>query len=54
MGYTVQGFKASAVAAGLKNKGGLDLALIHAENPATAAGVFTTNLVKAAPVIVIM
>ena len=54
MGYTVQGFKASAVAAGLKNRGGLDLALIHAENPATAAGVFTTNLVKAAPVILSM
>jgi glutamate N-acetyltransferase/amino-acid N-acetyltransferase len=49
--YTVQGFKASAVAAGLKKKGGLDLALIVSEKEATAAGVFTTNLVKAAPVL---
>jgi len=47
----VQGFKASAVAAGLKKDNALDLALIFSENEATAAGVFTTNKVKAAPVI---
>ena len=49
--YTVQGFKAAAVAAGIKKKGGLDLALIFSEKEAAAAGVFTMNKVKAAPVI---
>lgn len=49
--FTVNGFKAAAVAAGLKKNGGLDLALVFSEKEATAAGVFTTNKVKAAPVI---
>ncbi|MCP4667060.1 MAG: bifunctional glutamate N-acetyltransferase/amino-acid acetyltransferase ArgJ [Deltaproteobacteria bacterium] len=49
--HTIQGFKASAVAAGLKKDHALDLALIFSEKEATAAGVFTTNQVKAAPVI---
>jgi glutamate N-acetyltransferase / amino-acid N-acetyltransferase len=49
---SIPGFKFSATAAGLKKKeGALDLALIFSETPATAAGVFTTNKVKAAPVI---
>jgi glutamate N-acetyltransferase / amino-acid N-acetyltransferase len=48
---TVRGFKAGAVASGLKKVHGLDLALIVSERAATAAGVFTTNKVKAAPVI---
>jgi glutamate N-acetyltransferase/amino-acid N-acetyltransferase len=48
--YIVKGFKAGAVAAGIKKGGGLDLALIVSERAATAAGVFTTNQVKAAPV----
>ncbi len=47
----VPGFKASAVAAGIKKDGGLDMALIFSEKSAAAAGVFTTNRVKAAPVI---
>ena len=47
----VQGFKASAMAAGIKKDGGLDMALIYSEKDAAAAGVFTTNRVKAAPVI---
>jgi glutamate N-acetyltransferase/amino-acid N-acetyltransferase len=46
-----RGFEFSAVACGLK-KSGLDLGLITSEAPATAACVFTTNLVKAAPVII--
>ena len=54
MGYTTQGFKASAVSAGLKKNGALDLCLIYSEKAATAAGVFTTNLVKAAPVLLSM
>jgi glutamate N-acetyltransferase/amino-acid N-acetyltransferase len=44
------GFTFSSTACGLK-KSGLDLALIASESPATAAGVFTTNLVQAAPVV---
>lgn len=49
---TIDGFRFSAAAAGIKNPQAqrLDLALILADQPATAAGVFTTNLVKAAPV----
>ena len=47
----VPGFSAAGLAAGVKKQGGLDLALIHAADPATAAGVFTTNRVKAAPVL---
>ena len=49
--HEVQGFTASAVAAGLKKKREPDLALIFSEREATAAGVFTTNKVRAAPVI---
>ncbi|HDG97434.1 MAG TPA: bifunctional glutamate N-acetyltransferase/amino-acid acetyltransferase ArgJ [Desulfobacterales bacterium] len=52
--YVVPGFKASAVSAGLKKDGGLDMALIYCEVEATAAGVFTTNKVKAAPVLLTM
>jgi len=47
----IQGFKASAIAAGIKKHGGPDMALIFSEKAATGAGVFTTNKVKAAPVI---
>ena len=46
-----RGFRFSAAACGLKRKKRLDLALITTDSPATAAGVFTTNLVKAAPVL---
>ncbi len=45
------GFRAAAVAAGLKKDGALDLALVAADGPCSAAGVFTTNRVKAAPVL---
>ena len=47
----VQGFKASAVKAGLKKDKELDLALIFSERETAVAGVFTTNKVVAAPVI---
>jgi len=50
--YTVRGFRASALSAGLKKDGALDLALIASEVESVAAGVFTTNKVKAAPVLV--
>ena len=49
--FVVPGFRAAAVEAGLKKHGGLDLGLIVSDRPARAAGVFTTNRVKAAPVI---
>ncbi|GFJ87972.1 arginine biosynthesis bifunctional protein ArgJ [Phytohabitans rumicis] len=46
-----KGFRASGVAAGLKS-GGSDVALVVNDGPdATAAGVFTSNRVKAAPVL---
>ena len=46
-----RGFRFSATACGLKKKpGALDLALMVSDVPASAAAVFTTNLVKAAPV----
>jgi len=46
-----QGFRASGVAGGLKASGGLDVALVVNDGPdAIAAGVFTGNRVKAAPV----
>jgi len=48
-----KGFRAGAVHAGVKSKkpDRLDLALIVSDVPCTAAGVYTRNLVKAAPVI---
>ena len=46
-----RGFRFSAAACGLKKKNRLDLALVTTDVPAAAAGVFTTNLVKAAPVL---
>jgi len=49
--YTVQGFKAAAVIAGLKKGDALDMALIVSDREAAAAGIFTTNKVRAAPVI---
>ena len=48
---TCKGFKAAGVASGLKKNGGKDLGLIYSEFPATAAGVFTKNMVQAAPVL---
>lgn len=46
-----QGFRAGAVAAGLKSSGALDLTIIENQGPCfDAAAVFTTNKVVAAPV----
>jgi glutamate N-acetyltransferase / amino-acid N-acetyltransferase len=46
------GFRAAGVAAGLKASGALDVALVVNDGPAdTAAAVFTSNRVKAAPVL---
>ncbi len=50
-GTGMAGFAFGAVAAGLKKRGGLDLALIAAARDVAVAGVFTRNLVRAAPVL---
>lgn len=44
------GFEAAAAAAGIKYQGRTDMALVYSERPCVAAGTFTTNVVKAAPV----
>ena len=50
---TVRGFRFAGVCAGLRNEPGrLDLGVIAADSPVAAAGVFTTNRVKAAPVLI--
>jgi len=46
-----RGFTAGAATAGLKPSGATDLALVASDRPAALAGVFTTNIVKAAPVL---
>ncbi len=50
----IPGFLGNGVAAGIKKGGYKDLALIFSEIPARAVGAFTTNRVKAAPVILDM
>lgn len=47
----VKGFRTSGAHGGLKAEGKLDVALIVSDQPCTAAGMFTTNKVKAAPVL---
>jgi len=47
---TCPGFKAAGIHAGLKKNNEKDLGLVYSDVPATVAGVFTTNRVKAAPV----
>ncbi|MGD9973583.1 MAG: bifunctional glutamate N-acetyltransferase/amino-acid acetyltransferase ArgJ [Desulfatirhabdiaceae bacterium] len=49
-----KGFRAAGIAAGIKKNGKRDLGLIVSDVPATAAGVFTKNRVKAAPVVLDM
>jgi glutamate N-acetyltransferase/amino-acid N-acetyltransferase len=47
-----KGFRAAGVAAGIKDSGALDLALVVNDGPHdAAAGVFTRNVIKAAPVL---
>jgi glutamate N-acetyltransferase / amino-acid N-acetyltransferase len=46
------GFTSAALHCGIKAKSGaLDLTVLAADRPASAAGIFTTNLAKAAPVL---
>ena len=48
---SAKGFRAAGVEAGIKYKGRKDVALIVADAPCTAAAMFTTNSVAAAPVV---
>jgi glutamate N-acetyltransferase/amino-acid N-acetyltransferase len=52
--FEVPGFQAAGIASGIKEDGRKDLALLYSEAPAKAAGVFTTNVFKAAPVLLDM
>lgn len=45
-----KGYKAAGVAAHIKYDNRKDLAMIYSDSPATVAGMFTSNVVKAAPV----
>jgi glutamate N-acetyltransferase/amino-acid N-acetyltransferase len=49
---TIQGFQAAGIAAGIKQSGNKDLALIFSDSECSAAAVFTQNTFAAAPVIV--
>lgn len=48
---TVTGFKFSGISAGIKKNEKKDIALIYSDLPLSAAGVFTSSTVKAAPVV---
>ena len=48
---SVPGFVAGAVHAGIKDTDELDLAILYSKMPCVATAVFTTNLVKSAPII---
>ncbi len=45
-----KGFEAASTAAGIKYQNRTDMALVYSQAPCAAAGTFTTNVVKAAPV----
>ena len=46
-----KGFEAAGVEANIKYQGRTDMAVIYSEKPCVAAGTFTTNVAKAAPVV---
>ena len=46
-----KGFLAAGVKAGIKYQNRKDMAMVYSKTPCRAAGVFTTNVVKAAPVL---
>lgn len=46
-----KGFLAAGVEAGIKYQNRKDMAMVYSKTPCRAAGVFTTNVVKAAPVL---
>ncbi len=46
-----KGFMAAGVEAGIKYKNRMDMAMVYSTVPCVAAGTFTSNVVKAAPVL---
>lgn len=46
-----KGYEAASHAAGIKYKGRTDMALVYSETPCKSAAVYTSNVVKAAPVL---
>lgn len=48
---SAKGFLAASTAAGIKYTDRTDMAMIYSQTPCKAAGTFTTNIVKAAPVL---
>ena len=50
--FKCKGFLAGGIHSGLKSDGEPDLGLIFSKTPATVAGVFTQNQIKAAPVLI--
>jgi glutamate N-acetyltransferase/amino-acid N-acetyltransferase len=52
MSGSVKGFRFAGVHAGIKSDDALDMGLIAADGPIPAAGVFTQNRVRAAPVVI--
>jgi glutamate N-acetyltransferase/amino-acid N-acetyltransferase len=54
MDIYVPGFMASGISAGIKGNNKKDIALIYSERPSIGVGVFTKNVIKAAPVILSM
>ena len=52
--YVVEGFKTMGLSAGLRKSGRPDFSIVFSDHDCVAAGVFTTNQVKAAPVLVDM
>jgi glutamate N-acetyltransferase/amino-acid N-acetyltransferase len=52
MSGRVKGFRFAGVHSGVKADDALDMGLVAADQPATAAGVFTQNRVRAAPVVI--
>ena len=45
------GFRAACCAAGIKYRGRTDMAMLASDRPCAVAGTFTSNIVKAAPVV---
>ena len=48
---SAKGFSAACCAAGIKYQGRMDMAMLLSDSPCVGAGVFTSNKVKAAPVL---
>ena len=46
-----KGFSAASCAAGIKYQGRQDMAMVYSKVPCVVSGTFTTNMVKAAPVL---